>query len=96
MDGREYMHMIYLTIRQYVPAPMTHWYSNLGWKHTQSREHNGLQQSARPHIRVSVGEEKWSDSETGKVIDGHNTAVFVFFLCQNALTTYQTGTQARI
>ena len=27
MDGREYMHMIYLTIRLYVPAPMTHWYS---------------------------------------------------------------------
>ena len=59
-------------------------------------DHSGLQQSARPHIRVSVGDEKWPDSETGNVIDGHNTAVFVYFLCQNATTTHETGTQARI
>ena len=58
--------------------------------------HSGLRQSARPHIRVSVGDEKWSDSETGKVIDGHNTTVFVYFLRQNAITTHETGTQARI
>ena len=25
-------------------------------------QHSGLQQSARPHIRVSVGDEKWSNS----------------------------------
>ena len=25
-------------------------------------EHSGLQQSARAHIRVSVGDEKWSNS----------------------------------
>ena len=39
--------------------------------------YSGLQQSARPHIRVSFGDERWSDSETGKVINGHNTAVFL-------------------
>ena len=47
-------------------------------------KHSGLQQSGRPRIRVSVGDEKWSDSETGKVIDGHNAAVFIYFLRQNA------------
>ena len=59
-------------------------------------EHSGLQQSARPHIRVSVGDEKWSDSETGTVIGGHNTAVFVYFLRQNAITTHETRIQANI
>ena len=58
--------------------------------------HSGLQQSARPYIRVSVGDEKWSDSVTGKVINGHNAAVFVYFLHQNAITTHETCTQARI
>ena len=56
-----------------------------------------IRQATVAHIRVSVGEEKWSDSETGKVIDaGHNAAVFVYFLCQNAITTHKTHTQARI
>ena len=58
--------------------------------------HSGLQQSARPNIRVSEGDEKWSDSETGKVIDGHNVVIFVYFLRQNAITTHKTRTRARI
>ena len=33
-----------------------------------------IRQVTVAHIRVSVREEKWSDSETGKVIDGHNAA----------------------
>ena len=58
--------------------------------------HSGLQQSARPNIRVSEGDENWSDSETGKVIDGHNVVIFVYFLRQNAITTHETRTQAKI
>ena len=63
---------------------------------TPPPDHSGLQQSARPHIRVSAGDEKWSDSEMGKVIDGNDTTVSVYFLHQNAVTTHETGTQARI
>ena len=44
----------------------------------------------------AVGDEKWSHSETGNVIDGHNTAGFVYFLRQSAITTHETRTQARI
>ena len=65
-------------------------------EHTATSRHSGLQQSARPNIRVSEGDEKWSDSETGKVIDGHNDAIFVYFLRQNTITTHETRAQARI
>ena len=38
--------------------------------------HSGLQQAARPHLLVSEGDEKWSDSKTVKMSDGHKAAIF--------------------
>ena len=62
--------------------------------------HSGLQQSAKLHFRASEGGEKWfdwkKDWKSDRLIDGHNAAVFVYFLCQHAITTPETGTQARI
>ena len=59
--------------------------------------HSGLQQSARPHIQVSVGDEKWSDLETGKVIHGHNAAVFAtrLWLAENKLSDFEVNTQTK-
>ena len=69
---------------------------NNKWRMQLAKYHSGLQQSARPNIWVSFEDEKWSDSETGKMIDGHNVAIFVCFLRQNTITTHETRTQARI
>ena len=39
------------------------------------------------HLQASEGSEKWSDSEMGKVIDGHNAVILVSFLSQNTIAT---------
>ena len=38
------------------------WHHHISWLNALAMRHSGLQQSARPHIRVSVGDEKWSNS----------------------------------
>ena len=70
-----------------VPGEVVDGRSSMNRRNNRGPRHSGLQQSARPHIWVSEGDKKWSDSDMGKVIDGHNAAGFVYFLRQNAITT---------
>ena len=42
-----------------------------------------MQQSSRPHLRAHEGGEKWSDSKTGKVSDGHKAVI----CCPFSITT---------
>ena len=57
------------------PTHWSCWWANSLRIKIPPKADSGLQQSAKLHFRASEGGEKWSDSKTGKVIDGHNAAI---------------------